>query len=399
MDDDGNPVGSILEAAHIDGLKTGMIVTSRITHATPACYSAHVLHRDSENEIAAQQIGKTHPLGAYIDILIGGGRQHYLPEADGGDREDDLNLIDWAVEQGYTYAEDRGEMDEAAKDGKLPLPFLGLFADSHLDYEMDRNAEEQPSLLTSTKIGLDTLAAATKKSKKGYFLMIEASRVDHAGHANDAAAHVHETLMFNEVMAYLKEYVAEHGDTQLLSAADHECGGLTAVDGYNPLVLLEAQNSGEYLSEKFEDEAGDDKDSYLRGQMESYGLSNYTDADITAFVEEYEKSGVQGLSSAITNAVAEEAGLNWSTGGHTAADVQLHGFAADKKTMDYMRRTLGQNNNNIVLPRYVEEALGVSMDEATEKLRGNGSDWVERRDQLERIKRENADAQHHHNHS
>lgn len=400
VDDDGEPVGSILEAAHINGLKTGMIVTSRITHATPACYSAHVLDRDSENEIAAQQIGYTHPIGSVVDLLIGGGRRHYIPSQDGGRREDGVNLIDWAIEQGYTYAADRSDLEETLKDGKLPLPFLGLLASSHLDYELDRDPEEQPSLLQLVEYGLNTLEAATKKSKKGYFLMVEASRIDHAGHANDAAAHVHDTLMFNEVMAFLKNYVSKRKDTQLLSAADHECGGLTLEDNYNPTALTRAQYSGETLANTFDKEAGTDKAAYLRDvQLPLYGLKNYTDEDIAGWLKIYEAEGALAMGNAITLTFAAEAGLHWSTLGHTAADVQLHGYAADKNTMDYMRRTLGTNNNNIVLPRYVEKALSVNMDAVTKKLRKNGTDWIERKDLLEMIKRDNSLAKKHVHHS
>lgn len=375
-----------------------MVVTSRVTHATPACYSAHVLDRDSENEIAAQQIGYTHPLGSIVDILIGGGKQHYVPADKGGDREDGVNLIDWAVKQGYTYAADKGDIEEALDDAKLPLPFLGLLADSHLDYEIDRDPEEQPSLHKLVEIALETLANATKDDKKGYFLMVEASRIDHGGHANDAAAHVHETLMYNEVMAYLKEYVSDYPDTQLLSAADHECGGLTLEDNYNPTVLTQALNSGEHLADLFDENTGEDKAAYLRKQMPSYGLTNYTDEDIAHFINVYETEDALTMSSEITNAFAAEAGLHWSTGGHTAADVQLHGFSADRKAVDYMRDTLGTNVNNIELPRYVEKVLGVSMDDATKKLRKDGVDWVERRDMLDVIKRENAAAKKHAHH-
>ena len=398
VDDDGEPVGSILEAAHLKGLKTGMIVTSRITHATPACYSAHVLDRDSENEIAAQQIGYTHPFGSVVDLMIGGGRQHYLPASEGGDREDDVNLIEWAKEEGYTYASDKGEMDEVIKDGKLPLPFLGLLADSHLEYEMDRDPEEQPSLLKLVETGLDTLEAATSRKHKGYFLMVEASRIDHAGHANDAAAHVHDTLMFNEVMAYLKDFVSKHPDTQLLSAADHECGGLTLEDNYDPTVLTRAQHSAEHLVDRFAEEAGDDRAAYLAGLMPEFGLENFTDEDIAHWIEIYDEEGAQSMGPAITNVFNAEAGLHWSTGGHTAADVQLHGHAANPLTRAYMKDQLGTNNNNIVLPTYVEKALGVSMGDTTKKLRKDGSDWVERRDMLEMIKRQNSAAKHYAHH-
>lgn len=384
------PVGSILEAAHLDGFKTGLVVTSRITHATPAVYSSHVLNRGSENEIAAQQIGKTHPFGPFVDLLIGGGRRHYLPESEGGDREDGVNLIEWAEEQGYTYANDAADLKEAAEKGTVPLPFLGLFNLSHISYEMDRDPESEPSLLETTKIALDTLEAATKKSKKGYFIMIEASRVDHAGHANDAPAHVHETLMYNEVMNYVKEFIDKHPDTQMLSAADHECGGLTLIDGFNPNVLARAQYSNDYLMAMWDNYNGGDRPGFLREELVPlYGLQNITDEHIENFLELYnadEETGTADMGLAILKAVAVEAGVNWSTGGHTAADVVLHGYAHGKK-YDEMKKIMNGNQNNIDLPVYIEKVLGLDMDKATTRLRKDGTDWIEQTEQLSTIKR------------
>lgn len=195
VDDDGKPVASVLEAAHLGGFKTGLVATSRITHATPACkrpgsysrrpgysfareepgtdeirigYAAHVLNRDSENEIAAHEIGYSHPLGSVIDILLGGGRQHFLPASEDGDREDDVNLIEWAKEKGWGYAADKSELTSSLGGGEtVSLPFLGLFASSHLAYELDRDDDEQPSLLDMARIALASLEKASSESNKG----------------------------------------------------------------------------------------------------------------------------------------------------------------------------------------------------------------------------------------
>lgn len=295
---------------------------------------------------------------------------------------------------------------------------MGLLADSHLDYEMDRDPEEQFSLLKMVELALASLesSSASPNSTKlrrqadededaGFFLMVEASRVDHAGHANDAASHVHEALMFNEVMAHLKTYVTSHPDTQLLSAADHECGGLTLMDGFDPTVLARAQNSGEHLEALFDAlDDGEDKAAYLKDTLlPLYGLTegSFTDDDVAVWLDVYESEGTTAMSTAILHAFAAEAGVNWSTGGHTAADVQLHGFAAGDDAWVAMRRELGTNVNNIELPVYVQKALGLAktMDDATEALRKDGVDWVQRRDMLEVIKRDNAAARHHAHHS
>ena len=74
---------------------------------------------------------------------------------------------------------------------------------------------------------LTSLDRAAKWSTRGYFLMIEASRIDHAGHANDPVGHLHGTLIYNEVMKHVREWIDKHPNTMMMSAADHECGGLT----------------------------------------------------------------------------------------------------------------------------------------------------------------------------
>ena len=331
---------------------------------------------------------------------MGGGRQMYIPRDVGGRRTDGVNLIDWATEEGYTYAADKSDFDEALEEGLLPMPFLGLFTSSHMAYELDRNPENEPSLLEMTETAIKTLVDATEDSEKGYFIMIEASRIDHAGHANDAAGHVHDTLMFNEVMAYLKEHVSEHPDTQLLSAADHECGGLTLNDGWDPTVVAKAQNTAEFLSSKFNSEVGDDVAAYLRDTLLPLaGVTWASDEDIAHFVEVYEADGTSAMGLAILNVFAEEAGVNWSTGGHTAADIQLHGYVADRHAYEYMKHEIGSNRPNTELAKYVEKVLGLSLSNVTESLRADGVDWVQKRDQLDAIKREARSAKLHHNHS
>ncbi|VUC27698.1 unnamed protein product [Clonostachys rosea] len=384
VNDDGEPVASILEAAHLDGFKTGLVVTSRITHATPAVYAAHVLDRDSENEIAGHQVGYNHPWGSVVDILIGGGRQHYLPSSEGGSRTDSVNLVNWAIEKGFTYAADKPDFLDVQENGTLPLPFLGLFANSHMDYEIDRNIEEQPSLLETTKASIETLVKATSDSEKGYFIMIEASRIDHAGHSNDITSHLHETLMYNEVMLYLKEFVEAHPDTQLLSAADHECGGLTTPDGYDPTVLARGQHSGEYLAKVISSYEGDDLAGLLRDTiLPAVGLQGYTESDI----QNWASASVSDAGSSILAKFAAEAGVNWSTGGHTSADIMLYGYVHGQENLNYMRDNIGGFRDNSELPGYVAKVLGLSLEDATAKLRSNGTSFVQKRHLLREIKK------------
>lgn len=118
----------MLESAKHLGLATGLVVTSRITHATPATFSAHVVDRDMEADIAAQQIGD-YPLGRQVDLMFGGGRCFFLPNStEGSCRIDERDLVKESKERGFKYFSTRKEFDdlEPRKD-KYDLPCLICF--------------------------------------------------------------------------------------------------------------------------------------------------------------------------------------------------------------------------------------------------------------------------------
>lgn len=112
-------------------MKTGLVVTSTINHATPAVYAAHAAHRNNYDDIAAQEIGLSHPFGPMVDILFGGGRCYFKPRSDSGScRSDDLDLFGFAEEHGYHVMQDRDGFDELRKGlGDIRIPFIGLFND------------------------------------------------------------------------------------------------------------------------------------------------------------------------------------------------------------------------------------------------------------------------------
>jgi alkaline phosphatase len=125
-------VGSILEAAKGEGFKTGLVVTSVINHATPACYAAHVADRNSYEKIAEHEIGYSHPLGPQVDILLGGGRCYFKPKSDPTScRKDEVDLFGYAKSKGYRVMQDRASFDELKKGtaNATGLPYIGLFND------------------------------------------------------------------------------------------------------------------------------------------------------------------------------------------------------------------------------------------------------------------------------
>lgn len=234
---DHSPCGSVMEAAKRAGYKTGLVVTTRITDATPAVFAAHVHMRDEEDLIAEQMVGE-HPLGHIVDLMLGAGRTHFLPNTtEGSARKDSKDIREVAKTNGYTYIDSRSQFDSLDHGKTVSLPLLGLFADQDIPYEVDRRNENSiyPALDEMATAALRALSDATADSDKGFFIMIEGSRIDHAGHANDPVAQVHEVLAYDKAMTAVLDFI-KHSKTPTLmvSTSDHETGGLATARQLRP---------------------------------------------------------------------------------------------------------------------------------------------------------------------
>ncbi|KAL5342705.1 alkaline-phosphatase-like protein [Aspergillus crustosus] len=359
---EGLPVGSILEAAKLKGLKTGLVSGASICDATPAVYAAHVANRGSQPLIAEQELGYSHPLGPVVDLLLGGGRCNFQPSSvEGSCRSDDLDLLAWADEQGWSVVTNRSEFNAIKKKPELPL--LGLFSEGNMRYEMDRRVEQdEPSLLELAETAINTLHRATRLRPKGFFIMIEAARIDHAGHDNDPANHAIESQAYNELIAWVRDWINKHPDTILLSAADHETGGLT-LNGYDPLPLQNATHSRAYLQSLWDNRPQDiDEREFLLSEIiPASGLDTVSDGEIDSILD-------NGVGSGIASLLSSRAGVHWSTGGHTSVDITLHGYAAGLKRRT-LKADLAGGWDNTELPRYIESVLRLDMDGVTKRLR------------------------------
>ena len=165
----GTAVSSLAEISKRQGLSVGVVTTTRITHATPAASSAHICHRDLENDIAAAMVpggaGYNTKLGKTgLDVVLGGGAQFFRTKAEGGKRADGRDLIAEMKTNGYAYASNASELNsiDPARTSRL----LGLFTSSHMSYDLDRSATNEPSLAEMTSKAMDVLAY---NNPKGYF--------------------------------------------------------------------------------------------------------------------------------------------------------------------------------------------------------------------------------------
>lgn len=372
---DHRPCGTVLEAAKRAGYTTGLTVTTDITDATPACFASHVLLRSMEDEIALQEVGAG-PLGRSVDLLMGGGRCHFLPNStEGSCRADDVDVTKLAVEEhGWTYADGRSVL--RGKDVTLDLPFLGLFAPTDIPFELDRRAQDDtyPSLSEMTRASLRALDAATADSEQGFFLMVEGSRIDHAGHINDPAAQVHEVLEYDAAFRAVLDYIRESDtETLLVATSDHETGGLaTAIQepghlpvyGWYPQALARANASCEYLSAKLAAHVGSAGNKglsrYIRDEilLQGLGIDDATDDEV-ALVAEHATGAISVLSALISL----RAHIGWSTHGHTAVDVNIYssGNVADA---DVLRGNVENTDVGALLAAY----LGVDVEPITREL-------------------------------
>ena len=188
--------------------------------------------RQEEDRIAEQMVGD-YPLGRVVDLMFGGGRCHFLPNSSVASscRLDNKDVIGLAKKQGFNYIDDRASFDKLKGGAKVKLPLLGLFAEADIPYEIDRRNENDvyPSLHEMAETAMKALSDATKDSDKGFFLMIEGSRIDHAGHHNDPAAQVHEVLAYDKTFTSVLDFLKnDKTEAVMVSTSDHETGGLAA---------------------------------------------------------------------------------------------------------------------------------------------------------------------------
>jgi len=206
MGPDSVAVESILELADRNDKSTGIVVACAVTHATPASYIAHQINRGMYEEIAADYM-KTD-----IDVFIGGGRKYFE------DRTDDRNLTTELKAKNYQVAYTLDEV-KAVKSGKL----AGLLYDDHNPGMPERGT----MLPDATMAAIDIL----DNNSKGFFLMVEGSQIDWAGHDNNSEQVVKEMLDFDQTIGRVLDYAQKNENTLVIITADHETGGLTILDG------------------------------------------------------------------------------------------------------------------------------------------------------------------------
>ena len=203
---DSVAVETILEQAERNGLATGIVVSCAVTYVTPATFIAHQVNRKMYEECAADYL-KTD-----IDLFIGGGRKYFDSRSDG------RNLINELKAKDYQVATTLEEVLKV-KSGKL----AGLVHEDQLPEASERGNYLPEATMAAVNI-LDN-------NKKGFFLMVEGSQIDWAGHSNDAGMMAREMIDFDKTIGAVLDYAEKDGNTLVVVTADHETGGLALIGG------------------------------------------------------------------------------------------------------------------------------------------------------------------------
>jgi len=198
--DDGAALTTMLEYFQEAGRNCGLVTTTYITHATPACFAAHRESRGDTAGIAADYLTLTRP-----QLLFGGGGVGIGPKA--------------AADAGYLVVRNREEL--LAIDTENSGRVSGQFGKGHMPHEI-KGLGDLPHLSQMTAVALKIL----DNDPDGFFLMVEGGTIDHAGHANNLKDNIFETVEFSKSVKVVLDWAKGRGDTLIIVTADHETGGL-----------------------------------------------------------------------------------------------------------------------------------------------------------------------------
>ncbi|TDM50672.1 alkaline phosphatase [Macrococcoides goetzii] len=304
-------VKTVLEQAKAKGKSTGLVATSEVTHATPAAFGAHDESRKNMAAIADdyfdEMINKQHK----VDVILGGGRDYFERE--------DRNLIKEFQKDGYKFVSNKKGLKKVSSNSKQKK-VIGLFSPGGMPKMIDRD-KNMPSLKDMTNTALKKLGS----NKKGFFLMVEGSQIDWAGHANDITGAMSEMQDFDAAFQEAIKYAKTDCNTLVIATADHSTGGLSMGQGgeYNFFVdpIKKMKHTPEYLRAQMMKD-GADIDAIIKDNI---GFELETE-EIQAIKDAVASKEAVKIEDAIEKTVNKRSFTGWTTGGHTGEDVYIYGY-------------------------------------------------------------------------
>lgn len=347
------PMATLLEAGkQLLGKSAGLVFTCQFPHATPADCSAHYYNRNASKLISDQMVHNG------LDVVIGGGNKYLSAENE-----------DYLRSQGVKVYRDNINGMRQDKGNKM----WALFGQYDMDYDMDRNPEEQPSLAEMTQTAIGKLS----KNRNGFFLMVEGSKVDWAAHANDPAAVPNEFLAFDKAVGAAIDFARKDGNTVVIVTVDHGNSGFSigryGIGDYSHASLerifgqvAKYKLSGDGLEAKINAQPFDSLKSIFK-KYASIDLSNdemlllmnskgYKNSPIPEELRSPDKTSPlysSYLSGVINKILTAHTCFGWTTGGHTGEDVFLACYHPKAS-----QRIMGVNSN-VELAHYMQALFGM----------------------------------------
>lgn len=321
---DGRQQLPLLIRAAQSGKKTGLVTTARVSHATPAGFSANAPKRDLEGDIARHQIERR------IDVLLGGGSK-YFTDALLGKARDALIVKDTAGLAGV----DAG----AVGDKQL----IGIFSRHHIPFTTDRDAKI-PTLPAMAKTALSVLGRAPE----GFAMQIEGGRIDHAAHSSDAYALIQEQTEFDDAIAVVLEFVKDRDDTLVIITSDHGNAnpGLTLYgqrgnQAFDRLLASPAtRKSFEWIYDQLPSKASaDEKAKLMPGLVEQATGVKLSDAEVKILGASLRDQRVTPFAAAnvwtfvLGSILADHFGVGFVSPNHTSDAVELLGLGPGSETI------------------------------------------------------------------
>lgn len=304
VDINKQPVITVAAQAKAQGKKVGLVVTAPITDATPAAYFTHHESRKSYNDIADSYLKLL--INNKLDIALGGGSRYFLRE--------DKNLVSQLKAQGGHFIDNYSQLTSLPKKQSV----LGLFAEVDLPKAIDDVNSQR--LLHMTQAAIKHL-----ENDQGYFLLVEASLIDWAGHDKDIVGAMSEMQDLDNTLTWLESYVQSSPNTTVVITADHNTGGLT-LSSKNKIWRPELINNIEQSPAKMAHE-------YLHAtEITDVFNLELTDRQIERFTwikeddkahhVDVKKTQVK-LFNALVSLINHKTHTGWTTGGHTSVDVPV----------------------------------------------------------------------------
>ena len=227
---DGSIPRTVMEHAKDQGMRIGLVTNSTVYDASPAAFICHVPNRRHFASIIDRYL-ELEP-----DVLLGGGREHFIPKSQSGSqRNDETDAIAAFKIKGYQHVSNKLDLERTSR-GKL----LGLFSDKEMSFEIERDKNREPSVYDMTRAAIRHLH---DNNPRGFFAFIENENIDTASHLSDVASVIHDYREFDRAVALAYEFYQKYPrETLILVTSDHETGGLGFTEALKDLSSTKGDN-------------------------------------------------------------------------------------------------------------------------------------------------------------